>query len=120
MRDLYGEPEATLEDFVAVATSEADFETLRQRHTFEKWALEKEFNKEQREMILMVCDFKRANPEITPEQILHSQWLDQSGGALQIKAIFGGLNNLIALADEALSLSIGAPVEQEDEHVAHS
>jgi type I restriction enzyme R subunit len=29
LRDLYGEPEATLEDFVAVATGEADFDTLQ-------------------------------------------------------------------------------------------
>lgn len=70
LRDLYGEPEATLEDFVAVATGEADFDTLQQRREFEKWALEKGLSKEKRDLVLMVCDFKRANPDITPEQIL--------------------------------------------------
>src|SRR5207302_4176382 len=57
LRDLYGEPEGTLEDFIAVATGEADFETIRSRREFEKWALDKGLNKEQREIVLMVSDF---------------------------------------------------------------
>lgn len=113
VRDLYGEPEATLEDFIAVATGEADFETLRRRREFEKWALEKNLNKAQREMILMVCDFKLANPDIRREQILRSQWLDQVGGIWRVKELFGTLDRLIALADEALALSAGTPLDEE-------
>lgn len=113
LRDIYGEPDATLEDFIAVATGEADFETLRRRRDFEKWALEKNLSKEQREMVMMVCDFKLANPAITPEQILRSQWLNQAGGIIRIKSLFGGLSQLIALADEALALSAGAPIKSE-------
>jgi len=113
LRDLFGEPEATLEDFIAVATGEADFDTLRRRREFEKWSLEKKLNKEQREMVLMVCDFKRANPDILPEQILRSQWLDQAGGIMRIKALFGGFDKLMNLAEDALNLSAGTPVESE-------
>jgi type I restriction enzyme R subunit len=113
LRDLFGEPEATIEDFIAVATGEADFETLHRRREFEKWALEKKLNKEQREMVLMVCDFKRANPDIMPEQILRSQWLDQAGGIMRIKALFGGFDQLMSLAKEALNLSAGVPVQTE-------
>lgn len=113
LRDLYGEPEATLEDFIAVAMGEADFETLHRRREFEKWALGKNLTSEQRELVLMVCDFKRANPDITPEQILRSHLLDQAGGLPRIKALFGGLDKLLALADEALSLEIGTPIEEE-------
>jgi len=113
LRDLFGEAETTLEDFIAVATGEADFDTLRRRREFEKWALEKDLNKEQREMVLMVCDFKQANPDITPEQILRSQWLDQVGGVMRIKTLFGGFDHLMTLAEEALDLSAGAPVETE-------
>jgi type I restriction enzyme R subunit len=113
LRDLFGEPEATLEDFIAVATGEADFDTLRRRREFEKWSLEKKLNKEQREMVLMVCDFKRANPDILPEQILRSQWLDQAGGIMRIKALFGGFDKLMNLAEEALDMSAGAPAESE-------
>ncbi len=114
LRDLYGEPEATLEEFIAVATGEADFDTLRQRREFEKWALQKNLNKEQRELVLMVCDFKRANPDITPTQVLRSQWLDQAGGALRVKTLFGGIDELIALANEALTLETGAAVPKEE------
>jgi type I restriction enzyme R subunit len=113
LRDLYGEPESTLEDFVAVATGEADIDTLRQRREFEKWAMEKNLSKEQREMVFTVCDFKRANPDIKPEQILRSQWLDQAGGIMRIKVLFGNLEKLMALSDEALILSAGTPVKSE-------
>ncbi len=116
LRDLYGEPEATLEDFIAVATGEADFETLRRRREFEKWALEKNLNKAQREIILMVGDFKLANPDIRPEQILRSQWLDQVGGIWRVKELFGTLDKLIALADEALALSAGTPIDEEGDN----
>lgn len=113
LRDLYGEPEATLEDFIEVATGEADFDTLRIRREFEKWALEKSLTKQQREMVLMVCDFKRANPDITPEQILRSQWLDQAGGIMRIKTLFGCLDKLIELADEAITLEAGSSIGRE-------
>jgi type I restriction enzyme R subunit len=114
LRDLYGEPEATLEEFVLVATGEADFDTLRRRREFEKWAKDQGLTKEQREFVLAVCDFKRANPDITPEQILRSHWLDQAGGLTRIKALFGNLEKLLTLADEALALEIGTP--EEDSH----
>jgi type I restriction enzyme R subunit len=114
LRDLYGEPEATLEDFIAVAMGEADFETLRRRREFEKWALGKNLNAAQREMVLMVLDFKRANPDITPEQLLRSHLLDEAGGLPRIKALFGGLDKLLTLADEALSLETGIPIEEEN------
>jgi len=111
LRDLFGEPEATLEDFIAVATGEADFETLHSFREFEKWALGKTLNKEQREMVLMIYDFKRANPDILPEQILRSQWLDQAGGIMRVKASFGGFDKLMNLAAEALEVSDGIVVE---------
>src|SRR5207302_10120481 len=103
-----------LEDFTAVATGEADFETIRSRREFEKWALDKGLNKEQREIVLMVSDFKRANPDITPMQILRSHWLDQAGGAVRVKALFGSSDKLIALADEALALVLGSAIPEED------
>jgi type I restriction enzyme, R subunit len=37
LRDLFGEPEATLDDFISVATGEADFEILRRRREFGPW-----------------------------------------------------------------------------------
>jgi type I restriction enzyme R subunit len=105
LRDLYGEPDATLEDFIAVAQGETDFETLSERHRFDAWALGKELSSEKRELVRLIMDFKQANPDITPEQILNSRWLEQNGGALRIKALFGNLKNLISLADEALALN---------------
>ena len=109
LRDLFGEPEATLEDFIAVATGEADFESFRRRNEFEKWALEKKFNQAQREMIQMVCDFKRANPDILPEQVLRSHWLEQSGGIIRIRSLFGGVRSL----DESSCGGVGPSGERQ-------
>jgi len=95
------------------AGEEADFDTLHHRREFEKWALDKNLNMEQREMIMMVCDFERANPDITTEQILRSQWLDRAGGIMRIKSLFGGIDQLMALAKDALDLSIGVPINEE-------
>ncbi|MEW6246435.1 MAG: DEAD/DEAH box helicase family protein [Nitrospirota bacterium] len=119
LRDLYGEPEATLEDFIAVATGEADFDTLQRRREFDKWALGKSLGREQREMVLMVCDFKRANPDIVPEQIIRSQWLDQAGGIMRVKRLFGSLDKLMTLAEEALLLSAGTPADSEEKHASN-
>ena len=113
LRDLFGEPEATLEDFISVATGEADFDILRRQREFEKWALDKNLNKEQREIVLMICDFKRANPDILPEQILRSQWLDQAGGIIRIKVLFNGFDKLMNFVEDALNLSAGSLMESE-------
>ncbi len=104
LRDLYGETEATLEDFVAVAQGEADFPLLRQRREFEKWAQSKGLSKDKRELVLMLCDFIRANPEITPEQILRSQWLDYHGGLAKVKSLFSSFQVLLDLSKEAMSM----------------
>lgn len=104
LRDVYGEPEATLEDFIAVARGEADFALLRQRQKLAKWAQEKGLSKDKREFVLMLCDFRRANPNLTAEQTLRSQWLDYQGGLAQVKALFGSLKNLIELSDDAMSI----------------
>lgn len=112
LRDLYGEPEATLEDFVAAVTGEADFDLLRQRRGFERWAKEKGLDRARRELVLMVCEFKRANPSLTPDQLVRSQWLDQSGGVPRIRALFGTVDALMSFADEALTLQTGAAADE--------
>lgn len=104
LRDLYGEPEADIEDFVSVALGEADFDLVRRRRIFERWALEKDLNREQRELVQMLCDFRHANPNLTPEQLLRSQWLDGQGGIARIKSLFASLKAMLTLADDAMKI----------------
>lgn len=104
LRDVYGEAEATLEDFISVARGEADFALLRQRREFEKWAQEKGLSKDKRELVLMLCDFRRANPNLTAEQTLRSQWLDYHGGLARVRALFGSLKSLIEVSEQAMSI----------------
>ena len=114
LRDLYGEPDADIEDFVAVALGEADFDLLRRRRVFEHWALDKELTRDQRELVQMLCDFRHANPNLSPEQLLRSQWLDGQGGVPRIKSLFGSLKKLLAFADDAMNIL--NPPDQETPH----
>jgi len=95
-----------------VAAGEADFELLSQRREFEKWAQEKGLSKEQREMVLIICDFKRANPDLTIEQLLRSQWLDYTRGIPRIRLLFGNVQNYWKLGQEAMELLIGSPIAE--------
>ena len=52
----------------------------------------------------MLCDFRHANPQLTPEQLLRSQWLDGQGGVARVIALFGSLKQLLILADDALKI----------------
>jgi type I restriction enzyme R subunit len=113
LRDLFGEPDATLEDFVAAATGETDFDTLRQRREFEAWALARGLDKERRDILSVVCDFKRANPSLSAEQLLRSQWIDQAGGIQRIRLLFGGVQQLMEMATEALEAFADTPIERE-------
>lgn len=104
LRDLYGEPDATIDEFVAVAIGEADFELLRRRRAFERWSLSAGLSREQRELVQVLCDFRHANPKLRPEQLLRSQWLDGQGGLPRIKALFGSLKQLLTIADDAMRI----------------
>ncbi len=93
-----------------MAAGEADFELLNQRREFEKWAQEKGLSQEQREMVLMICDFMRATPDLTVEQLLRSQWLEYTRGIPRIRSLFGNVQNYWKFGQEAMELLIGAPI----------
>lgn len=103
LRDMYGEPYATLEDFVAVALGQTDFDQVNARRRLDIWMKDRKLTAEQRDFVRMLVDFKRANPDISPRQILRSQWLEYHGGLFRIKQLFpGGMQELVTLADEAV------------------
>jgi hypothetical protein len=107
LRDLYGEPNATLEDFINVTLGQANFEQVNAQHKLELWAKDQGLTQEQRQLVFMLVDFKRENPDITPKQILRSQWLEYQGGLNRVKQLFsGGLKELIELVDKALEETI--------------
>ncbi|HYC50979.1 MAG TPA: DEAD/DEAH box helicase family protein [Gemmatimonadaceae bacterium] len=110
LRDLYGEPEASLDDFVSVALGETDFETIRREREFGTWANSIGLSAEGRSLVMTVIDFRIANPSITGPQLLRSQWLDRIGGIHRIKAVFGSMDKLVALTEDAIKvLSADAP-----------
>ena len=72
--------------------------------------------REQRELVQMLCDFRHANPDLSPEQLLRSQWLDGEGGVARVKKLFGSLKELLALADDAMKI-LNPPNEEIPDNV---
>ena len=104
LRDIYGEPEAELKDFIEVALGRKSFPTLeeRKRESLKKWLTdEKQIPEDGVDFIMIYVDFKNRNPEITLSQFMGSRIVDLKGGLVKIEEIFGSLENFKDLAEEA-------------------
>jgi len=94
LRDIFGEVNATYQDFIDVALGKKRFKTVEEknRDAVIYWLKEiKKFNDEQIELLMMYYDFKKRNPDLTFSQLANSQLLQQKGGISKIKALFGSL-----------------------------
>ena len=94
LRDIFGEVDATYQDFIDVALGKKRFKTIEEKNRDAViYYLEdiKKFNEEQIELLMMYYDFKKRNPELTFSQLANSQLLQQKGGIQKIKALFGSL-----------------------------
>jgi type I restriction enzyme R subunit len=100
LRDLYGEVDATLKDFVAVAMGQADFELLRRHRRLQEVAEKNSLTDEQVDFLQALDDFKQANPDLTVTQLLRSQWLQSRGGVHAIKRLFGSVQEYLSLYQE--------------------
>jgi type I restriction enzyme R subunit len=114
LRDLYGQVDATLEDFVAVATGQADFKLLRRHRQLRKLAEQKALSKEQFELLKALDDFKQANPDLSVTQLLRSQWLRSKGGVHAIERLFGSVKEYLRLHKE-LTATKGALTSTDSE-----
>ena len=104
LRDIYGEPEAELKDFIEVALGRKSFPTLeeRKRESLKKWLTdEKQIPEDGVDFIMIYVDFKNRNPKITLSQFMGSRIVDLKGGLVKIEEIFGSLENFKDLAEEA-------------------
>jgi len=102
LRDLFGEVDATLEDFVAVAEGHTTFDFLRERQRLWEFAQLNGLSPTQREFLEMLWDFKRANPNLSVTQLLRSQWLQSKGGVVALERAFGSLETYFDLYQEAM------------------
>lgn len=100
LRDLYGEVNATLEDFMAVAMGQADFELLRGHRRLHNIAERKELSEEQIEFLEALDDFKQVNPDLSVTQLLRSQWLQSKGGIHAIERLFGSVKEYLGMYQE--------------------
>lgn len=105
LRDIYGEPEADLKDFIDVALGKKTFPTPeeRKRGNLRKWLKEEKKIPDQGiEFVMIYVDFKKRNPELTLSQFIKSRIVDLKGGLTKIEEIFGSIENFRNLAEETL------------------
>jgi type I restriction enzyme R subunit len=96
LREMFGEVNATYQDFIDVALGKKRFKTVdeKNRDAVVHWLKEiKKFTDEQMELLMMYYDFKKRNPELTFSQLANIQILQQKGGINKIKTLFGSLEN---------------------------
>ncbi|RKY72093.1 MAG: restriction endonuclease subunit R [Candidatus Latescibacterota bacterium] len=100
LRDIYGEVNATFQDFIDVALGRKRFKTVEEknRDAVIYWLQEvKKFDKEKIEFLMIFYDFKKNNPNLTMLQLANSQLIQHRGGLSRIKTVFGSLDNFIRL-----------------------
>jgi len=104
LRDIYGEPEADLNDFIDVALGKKSFPTPeeRRKENIRKWLTEeKKIPEEGVDFVMIYVDFKNRNPELTLSQYIRSRIVDLKGGLARIEEIFESIENFRELAEEA-------------------
>lgn len=100
LRDIFGEVNATYQDFIDVALGKKRFKTVEEkdRDAVIYWLKDiKKFDDEKIELLMMYYDFKKRNPDLTFSQLANSQLLQQKGGISKIKDLFGSLENFAKL-----------------------
>lgn len=98
LRDLYGEVNASIQDFIDVALGKKRFKTIdeKNRDAVIYWLTEiKKFDKEKIEFLMILYDFKKNNPNLSLLQLSNSQLIQHRGGINRIKEVFGSLDNFI-------------------------
>lgn len=104
LRDIYGEPDANLQDFIDVALGKKTFPTSeeRKRENLKIWLKEeKKIPDDGIDFVMIYIDFKNRNPELTLSQFIKSRIVDLKGGLPKIEEIFGSIENFKNLTEEA-------------------
>ena len=103
LRDIYGEPQADLQDFIEVALGKKSFPTPeeRKKEDIKKWLREeKKISDEGAEFIFIYLDFKKRNPELTLSQFMKSTIVDLKGGLSKIEELFDDIKKFREIAEE--------------------
>ena len=96
LRDIYGEVNATMQDFIAVAKGEKRFKTIEEknRDAVIYWLKEiKKFSDEKVDFLIILYDFKKRNPNLLFSQLAKSNLIQSKGGISKIEKLFGSLEN---------------------------
>ncbi len=98
LRDIYGEVNAILQDFIDVALGKKRFKTVEEknREAVIYWLRDiKKFDQERFEFLMILYDFKKNNPNIGLLEMSKSHIIQDRGGMNRIKELFGSLESYI-------------------------
>jgi len=100
LRDIFGEVNAKLQDFIDVALGRKRFKTVEEknRDAVIYWLQEiKKFDQERMEFLMIYYDFKKRNPDLSLVQLASSQLIQDRGGVNRIKKLFGSIDNFVKI-----------------------
>jgi len=100
LRDIYGEVNATLQDFIDVALGRKRFKTIEEknRDAVIYWLKDiKKFDKEKMVFLMIYYDFKKNNPDLSLVQLASSEIVKDKGGIKRIEKVFGSLENFLKI-----------------------
>jgi len=104
LKDTYGEPDATLKDFVEVALGLKTFPTPeeRKRNLIKEWYNKKGYPKECERLFMALYDFRKRNPNIDKKAFFNAEVVKQAGGFSKVKECFKDINLFWKLYDEVV------------------
>ncbi|MGC9124159.1 MAG: DEAD/DEAH box helicase family protein [Thermoplasmata archaeon] len=104
LKDTYGEPDASLKDFVEVALGLKTFPTPeeRKRNMVKEWYHRKAYPKECEKLFMALYDFRKRNPNIDKGTFFNAEVVKQAGGISKVKECFGDIGSFWELYEKVV------------------
>lgn len=104
LKDIYGESDAELKDFVEVALGLKSFPTPeeRKRNLVKEWYNKKGYSKECERLFMALYDFRKRNPNIEKRAFFEANVVKEYGGIHKVKGCFEDINSFWKLYDDVV------------------
>ncbi len=104
LKDIYGESDAELKDFVEVALGLKSFPTPeeRKRNLVKEWYNKKGYPKECERIFMALYDFRKRNPNIEKRAFFEANVVKEYGGIYKVKGCFEDINSFWKLYDDVV------------------
>jgi type I restriction enzyme R subunit len=104
LKDIYGESDANLKDFVEVALGLKTFPTPeeRKRNLIKDWYITKGYPEECERLFMALYDFRTRNPNIDKIAFFNAEVVKQAGGITNVKECFKDIDSFWKLYEDVV------------------